>query len=271
MVLMLNSGKMKLITVYNAQGEETDTVSLPPIFNAPVRKDLIKRAFLAEFTAGLQPKGRDPMAGKRTPAKSLGVGRGLARVPRIPGTSRGALVNSTVGGRLAHPPRVEKKIVEEINKKEKTLATVSALAATSIIELVKARGHVFDREEVPVVLDASVLNEIKKTSEARELLGKLGLTPDIERAKEKTRIRAGKGKMRGRRYITPKSILFVVDSSDTAFAKAVRNLPGVDVAVPERVSVLELAPGGLPGRLTVYTTTALDKLYKRFEGKLVII
>lgn len=39
------------------------------------------------MTARLQPKGTDPMAGKRTTAVSFGVGGlGLARVPRVKGS-----------------------------------------------------------------------------------------------------------------------------------------------------------------------------------------
>ncbi len=271
MLLLVPKSWLLEAEVLDVNGEVCGKVKLPPIFAYPVRKDLIRRAFLAEFTAGLQPQGRDPLAGKRTSARSFGVGRGMARIPRIKETGRGALVNSTVGGRRAHPPRVDKVIVEEINKKEKILATISAIAATAIKEFVLERGHVFERENLPIVIDSSVLNEIKKAREARVFLDKIGVYKDVLRAKERTRIRAGKGKMRGRRYITPRSVLFVIEDHKSPLALSVRNFPGVDIATPDKVSVLELAPGGVPGRLTVYTNKALELLWERFKNKVRVV
>ncbi|AEM39517.1 50S ribosomal protein L4P [Pyrolobus fumarii 1A] len=256
------------VPIYDVNGEKVDEVKLPKVFGLPIRKDLIRRAFHSEFTARLQPKGRDPMAGKRTSARSFGVGLGIARVPRIPGTGRAAFIPSAVGGRLAFPPTPLKKLHEEINKKEKKLATASALAATAVIEMVRQRGHVFSAPAVPVVVVDEVEEKIRSTREARALLEKLGLWPDIVRAQEKTRQRAGKGKMRGRRYVTPKSVLFVLSSHTSPFAKAVANLPGVDVATPSYVNVLLLAPGGHPGRLMLVTRSALEALGKRFEADL---
>ena len=254
-----------VVPVYNAAGEKVEDIILPKVFSLYVRKDLIKRVFLSEFTARLQPKGRDPMAGRRTSAVSLGPGHGVARVPRIKGTLRAALVNMARGGRAAHPPRVEKRLHEEVNKREKLLGTMSALAATSIVEMVRERGHVFTAEKLPVIVDSEVIEAVDTVKKARELLSKLGVYEDIVRAKERTRWRAGKGKMRGRRYITPKSILFIVEDRDSPFARAVRGFPGVDIAEPSFVNVLQLAPGGVPGRLTVITTGALKGLEERFK------
>ncbi len=253
------------VPIFGPQGEDAGQVVLPDVFRVPVRKDLIRRAFYSELTARLQPKGRDPMAGKRTSARSLGAHHGVSRVPRIRGSMRAALVNMTRGGRLAHPPRVEKKIHEEINALEKKLATMSALAATSIPELVKARGHKFNAKYLPIVLDSSVLEAISKASDARSLLEKVGVYDDIVRAYNGKRWRAGKGKRRGRRYKVPVSVLFIVEDPYSPFAKAVKGFPGVDVATPELVNVLQLAPGGVPGRLTVITTRALDGLKARFR------
>lgn len=271
MVLLIKADKRTVVPVFGVNGERVGEAVLPAVFNTPVRKDLIRRAFLAEFTASLQPKGRDVMAGKRTSAESLGADHGLARVPRQKGTVRARLANMTVGGRLAHPPRVEKTIAERINKNERVLATASAIAATAIIDMVKKRGHRFNAESLPIVIDSSIAKEIAKTRDAKNLLKSLGLLDDVERAKNSIRIRAGKGKRRGRRYVEAKSILFVLDDHRSPLARALKGLPGVSVSTPQTVSVLELAPGGVPGRLTVYTNTALSKLQERFNGKLLFV
>ncbi len=257
-----------IVPVYNARGEKVEDILLPKFFSLYVRKDLIRRVFFSEFTARLQPKGRDPMAGRRTSAVSLGPGYGVARVPRIKGTMRAALVNMARGGRAAHPPRVEKRLHEEVNKKERLLGTMSALAATSMPEMVRARGHVFSAEKLPVIVDSEVLNAVTTVKEAKELLQKLGLYEDIVRAKERRRWKAGKGKMRGRRYVMPKSVLFIVEDHESGFARSVKGLPGVDVVEPGLVSVLQLAPGGEPGRLTLITTGALKALEERFKVEL---
>jgi large subunit ribosomal protein L4e len=266
MTMFLLAEEPPTVPVLNIEGARVGEVRLPKVFGLPVRIDLIRRAFLSEFTARLQPKGRDPLAGKRTTARSFGVGLGIARVPRIPGLGRAAFINSAVGGHLAHPPRVEKRIHEEINRKEKKLATASALAATARKEFVVKRGHKFTADHVPVIIEGSIETAISRAKDAKLLLEKIGVWDDIVRAQERTRIRAGKGKRRGRRYITPRSILFIVTNHNSPFAKAVAGFPGVDIAEPWSVNVLQLAPGGVPGRLTVIVEPALEELARRFDS-----
>ena len=253
------------VPVYASDGSQVGSITLPDVFRFPVRVDLIRRVFLSEFTARLQPKGRDPMAGKRTTAESLGIGYGVARVPRVKGSRRAAFIHSARGGMAAFPPRVDARIWERVNRKERILGTMSALSATSIADLVRSRGHRFSAPAVPVIVESQVLASISKTRDSVELLGKLGLYEDVERAREGTRWRAGRGKMRGRRYKEPKSILFILEDVSSPFVRSVRNLPGVDVVLPSIVSVLHLAPGAHPGRLTLITTGALKALEERFK------
>jgi|YelNatPaOPRAMG01_1025707.scaffolds.fasta_scaffold17831_6 large subunit ribosomal protein L4e len=256
---------MKLVAyLYDVNGEKVSELELPELFYYPIRKDIINRAFLSAFTAMLQPKGRDPLAGKRTTAKYWGVGYGLARVPRLPnGTAR--FVVSTRKGHIAFPPRPDRRIHEEVNKNERVIALISALAATSRVDLVRERGHVFTVDKLPVIIVDDAENQYSKTREVKEFLEKIGVWSDIERSYRRIRIRAGRGKMRGRRYIEPRSVLFVLSSYDKPFAKAVRNLPGVDVATPSNLSILHLAPGGVPGRLMVISRSALNEVIDKYK------
>ncbi len=82
---------------------------------------------------------------------------------------------------------------------------------------------------------------------------------DVERAKSGTHIRAGRGTMRGRRYKSPKSLLIIVKDTEKA-ARGFGNLTGVDVTTPNRLNCELLAPGGMPGRLTVISEGALEQL-----------
>ncbi len=99
-------------------------------------------------------------------------------------------------------------------------------------------------------------------ADLKKALMSLGLWDDIERVAERIRVRSGKGKMRGRRYKEGKSLLIVASTVDAPpVIKVARNLPGVDVVPPVRnLSVLYLAPGGVPGRLTVWTLSAIEEL-----------
>ncbi len=254
------------VNVYNLEGKPVKKIKLPEIFNTPVREDIIRRAFLSALTARIQPQGRDPLAGKRTTAESWGVGYGMARVPRVKGSTRAARVPQAVGGRKAHPPTTMKKIHERINKKERRLALASAIAATAVKYFVEKRGHdISSVPQIPLIV-TNDLEKLSKTSEVKEFFIKLGLWPDIIRAKEGIKIRAGKGKMRGRRYKKPKSVLIVV-GEDKGIVKAARNFPGVDVVTADKLNVELLAPGGHPGRLTVYTVSALEKIQELWGAR----
>ncbi|BAZ98079.1 MULTISPECIES: 50S ribosomal protein L4 [Methanothermobacter] len=252
------------IKVYSLEGEAIDEMELPEIFNEEFRPDVIKRAVLSAQTARVQPWGPDPMAGKRTSAQSYGAGRGVAMVPRIKNGSRAAFVPQAVGGRRAHPPRPQKNYHERINRKERRLAIRSAVAATARKDLVEARGHRIENvPQLPLVVDDE-LSMIKRTADTREVFRKLGIMDDIVRAKEGKKIRAGKGKMRGRKYRTPRGPLIVV-GDDKGITRGARNHPGVDVVRVENLNAELLAPGTHPGRLTVFTRSAIEKLDELFQ------
>ncbi|HII46974.1 50S ribosomal protein L4 [Pyrobaculum aerophilum] len=250
------------LKVYGIDGAYVADIEAPLHFLEPIRPDLIRRAYLSALSARFQPKGVYEGAGKEHSCESFGVGLGIARIPRYKGSlwPRGCFAPNTRGGRRAHPPKVEKKLHEEINKKEKKLAIRSAIAATAYRSWVAARGHVVEKvPSLPVVVvgDAEKINRAK---EAKKLFEALGLWPDVERAAEGVKIRAGKGKMRGRRYKEPKSVLVVVSDLNAPLIAAVRNFPGVDVVAVNNLNILVLAPGGVPGRLTLWTAPAVEKL-----------
>nr|AOZ56154.1 ribosomal protein L4 [uncultured korarchaeote] len=255
--------------IYNLDGEIIGKIELPSVFNRPVRLDLIRRAYLSTLTSSRQPKGTDPNAGKRTSARSWGVGRGLARVPRIrgehhPTVGRGAFAPGTVGGRTAHPPRTDKRLEEKINKKEKRLAMMSAISATADKEIVRSRGHRIPGEfETPLIISKEI-ESLSKTNQVKKLLDKLGLSEELKRCKDRWgKIRAGRGKMRGRKRQRAKGPLIIV-SKDDGIVKAARNIPGVDVKLVDLLSVKDLCPGGVPGRLTIWSETAIREIGDRF-------
>lgn len=250
--------------VYSLEGEVTGEIELPKIFEETYRPDIIKRAVISSQTARVQPWGTDPMAGKRTSAVSLGSGRGAAMVPRIKNGSRAAFIPQAIGGRRAHPPRAQKNHHERINKKERRFAIRSAVAATMSEELVAKRGHKVDNvPQLPLIVEDDFAS-IKKTKDTRDVFKKLGIMDDISRAKSGKKIRSGKGKMRGRKYRKPKGPLLVV-AEDKGIGLGARNHPGVDVVCVDKLNAELLAPGTQPGRLTVFTKSAVEKLGDLFQ------
>ena len=249
--------------VIGLDGKSEKKADLPEVFESPMRSDLVKRAFWLSKSHSFQPKGRDPLAGERTTAEthSPPTGTGQSRIPRVKGdrypkSGMAAGVASVVKGRLPHPPRSEKVIHLKINKKERRLATRSAIAFTSDADSVRKRGHKLTKVDVPLVVSDD-LESLAKTSELVEFLEKAGLGEELKRLYGGIRRNSGKGRLRGRVYSERVGPLIVV-TNDRGVGAAAASVPGVDVARVEDLSVLHLAPGGVPGRLTLWTESSLE-------------
>jgi len=252
--------------IFDLNGKAVDKVKVPKVFKTPLRPDVIKRAVIALQSRGFQPQGRDPLAGKRRSVESLGAGHGISRFPRLrAGGQRSTFAVGTVGGRAAYPPVAEKRIVKRIPRKERLLAIRSALAATASKETVTTRGHIAeDVRDFPLVV-VDDIQDLKKTSDVEKAFIKLGVWPDIYRVKESQKERAGRGKTRGRRMKHAVGPLLVI-SENKGVAQAARNLLGVDVSTVNNLNAELLAPGTHPGRLTVWTKSAFEKLDEIFVG-----
>jgi large subunit ribosomal protein L4e len=272
----------KLTARFDVAVSDGSKVTLPEVFGTEVRVDLVKLAVASSRANRRQAYGsrahggkRKPMAGMKHSVEWWGKGRGVSRIMRRTGQRRGAQNPHTLGGRRAHGPKVEKDWSRKLNQKERRAARNSALAATVSMDTVSARGHRFDDEveHLPIVLgnysevvdgktteyDIESFNHGSATRKAAAIFDQLGLGPDLERARNGRKIRAGKATMRGRVHKTPKSVLLVVKEK-AGLAQAVRNLPGVDVVAAKDLCAEDLAPGGDLGRLTVFTQSALEAM-----------
>ncbi|HDD59889.1 MAG: 50S ribosomal protein L4 [Thermoplasmata archaeon] len=252
----VSPGAGEKVNVYDLQGKVVGEIELPPVFQTPFRPDVIHRAVVAAQANRRQPYGPSKKAGMRHAVSTWGKGRGVARVQRLTQGRRAAESPNNVGGRRAHPPKPEKDWTKKVNRKERLLAIRSALAATKDPELVRARGHRVPEDRTLPVVVVDEFQSIKKTSEVMKVLRNLGLEDDVIRAKEGRHIRAGKGKRRGRKYRQPKSLLMIVPE-DSDVLRSGRNLPGVHVVTPRTLNAEYLAPGGVAGRLTLITQSAL--------------
>ncbi|MDO9325497.1 MAG: 50S ribosomal protein L4 [Methanomicrobiales archaeon] len=244
--------------VKTIEGGVVKDIELPALFSEAYRPDLIKKAVMALQSTRRQPHGTNPFAGICSSAVGWGSGRGSSHVPRIKNGSRAAKVPQAKGGREAHPPKVAKVLIKEINQKEKQKAFRSAVAASICEELIRGRGHVF-AGAAPFVLEDK-FETLDKTADVITALTTAGLYGDVERSKDSKKVKAGRGKMRGRRFKQRKSLLIVTSGTPL---RAARNLSGVDVVTVDQLNVEHLAPGMLAGRLTVWTESALVRLEGR--------
>jgi large subunit ribosomal protein L4e len=107
---------------------------------------------------------------------------------------------------------------------------------------------------------------IAKTSAAVKLLHAVGAGPDTEKVKQSRKVRAGKGKMRGRRYRQRRGplVVFAPEEDGKELALAFRNLPGVETCSVHALNLLQLAPGGHLGRFIVWTSAAFSALSKLY-------
>lgn len=122
--------------------------------------------------------------------------------------------------------------------------------------------------EVPLVIDSAAFDgaAAAKTAAALGLLKAVGAGADLDKVKGSKKLRAGKGKLRGRRHRQRRGPLVIydpeVDGKD--LVKGFRNIPGVETSSVYSLNLLQLAPGGHLGRFVVWSSAAfkaLDKVY----------
>jgi len=122
--------------------------------------------------------------------------------------------------------------------------------------------------EVPLVIDSKAFEgaAIAKTSAALKLLSAIGAGADVAKVRASRKLRAGKGKMRGRRFRQRRGplVIYNPETDGKELVHAFRNIPGVETSTVFAMNLLQLAPGGHLGRFIVWTSSAfaaLDRVY----------
>lgn len=106
------------------------------------------------------------------------------------------------------------------------------------------------------------IQKYEKTKEAMAFLKAIAAIDDINRVNDSREIRAGRGKMRNRRYIARRGPMLVLPNSKGT--RAFRNIFGLDIANVGALNLLHLAPGGHVGRFLIWTKSAFEQLDKIF-------
>ena len=255
--------------ILDKTGKDKGSIELPSNFSSEIRKDILAKVFEAQKEK--QPMGSKYGAGAQYSASGISrkrrhvwkttYGKGISRVPRKIMSRHGASFNwvgatvtSARGGRRAHPPKSEENQFKKVNKKELIVAMDSAFAGTiDKISLEKKYGVSIDNA---VVFDKTVLE--LKTKEFISLLKKVfgEVFPKILKHKN---VRAGKGKLRGRKYKSNAGLLFVISSKEKMKRK------GITVKKVNELKIKDLSPNGEPGRFTAYSENAIKEIGEIFK------
>ncbi|KAL4449342.1 hypothetical protein ABPG74_015724 [Tetrahymena malaccensis] len=264
------------IHVHDAKEANKQTatkLTLPAVFTAPIRTDIVHKVFTdlnknRKQASGVKISTRGT-AGMGHSAESWGTGRAVARIPRVGGSGthrsgQAAFGNQCRKGRMFAPLKTYRRVHRRVNVNQKRHAVAAALAASALVPLVFARGHrISNVQELPYVFDDSV-ESYEKTKQAVAFLKRVGAYDDVLRVAETKAIRAGQGKLRNRRYKLRRGPLVVYGNEKATLTRALRNIPGVDVCNVNRLNLLQLAPGGHVGRFIIWTESAFKKLNEIF-------
>ncbi len=264
------------IHILNLEGKKKSEIETN-IFDTEIREDILQRAIEQEkqrhpyapfYLAGKQAAAAGKTKHGRRQWKSA-AGRGISRVPRKVFFRRGsqfvwqaAGIPSAVGGFRAHPPKIKSIIKKiKINKKEKQKAFCSALALTTYVDKVKQRYKSLQdkniKAELPIVVDNKILD--LKTKDFLIAL-KTILKDFYSVSLVNKKIRAGKGKTRGRKYKKYGGLLLIIGN------KQEKKVNKIDVKKANSLKISDLVSVN-GSRIVIYTEQAIKDLENKLGGR----
>ncbi|MCK4996977.1 50S ribosomal protein L4 [Candidatus Pacearchaeota archaeon] len=257
--------------LFDKAGKEKGTVDLPKSFTARIREDILSKVFQAQLGLYRQAYGAMEGAGAQYSASGISkkkrhdwkatYGKGISRVPRKVMSRHGAsfnwigaTVSNTRGGRRPHAPRSAKVLLKKTNKKELAMAFNSAIAGTVDAKSLAKKYN--KKVESGLVFESDIL-EVKTKDFIATM--KVVFGDAFSTVLKNKQIRAGIGKMRGRKYKSNAGLLFVLGNEESMKRK------GITVVNVCDLTIKDLSPNGEPGRLVCYTENAIKDMGERFK------
>jgi len=259
--------KINVLSVDGKAGKEIATA----LFDAPLREDIVQK--IAEMQKEKQPYAPFWLAGNQTSASGnvkhnrhvwkTDRGKGLGRFPKKRMADKGerftwvaAVIPGVRGGRRAHPPKIEKRELK-VNRKELALALSSAIAMTASPEMIKKKYSSVEKIDIklPLIVEGKIMGmKAKNLFEGMEkMLGK-----ELFQIAVKHKVqRAGKGKLRNRRYKSNSGMLIVTGKDEKMKAS------GFDIVNAKELKVKDLFANG--ARLTMFTEAAVKELEEKIK------
>lgn len=252
--------------VYALDGTKKKEISLPEVFERTIREDLVWKAARIELSP--QPYGIYKEAGRRHSASGIishkrhdwkgQYGRGIARTPRKILWRRGtqfnwvgAEVSNTRGGRTVHGPKPDMGYLK-MNKNEMKIALASAVAATAQEKFVKKHYASLNKVNfaLPLVLD---LDSKKISTKMIKGFASKILGSSVKIAEMHHDVRAGAGKLRGRRYKQSAGMLIVTGQGENIKTSSFDSVEFKDLKVSDLYPL---------GRLVAFSEKALEEAKK---------
>lgn len=214
------------VKVYNQSGKEAGEMELPEVFALPWNADLVHQVVTGQM-ANRRPvvahaKGRSEVrGGGRKPWRQKGTGR-----------ARHGSIRSPIwkGGGVTHGPTKERNFKKKINKKMAARALAMVLSA-------KVRDREF------VVMDQLSISQ-PKTKEA------LAVLRNLAKIKSYADILGSR----------PRALVLIPNDS-RELKRAFRNLPAVEIEIPENVTALD----AMNRKYIVAPKAAVETLMKRLS------
>jgi len=265
--------KVQIIDINGIKAREIAT----GIFESEIRSDIVQKLIEIERFDEKQPYAPFTWAGMNTSASGnvkhnrhvwkTDRGRGTSRYPKKRMSDKGshfvwvaAIIPGVRGGRRAHPPKIPRTEIK-INKKEKLLALKSALAMVASLDQLKKKYSTLNSMDTklkfPLVIDSKLLS--LKSKGFFEALNKIFGKELFNLAVQEKTVRAGRGKMRGRKYKQNAGMLLVIGNKEKM------KISGIDVVNVKEMKLRQLAENG--ARITMFTEEAVKDIENKLAGR----
>jgi len=267
---------MAKLQIIDANGNKSKEISTE-IFSSEIRPDIVQKIAEIERFSEKQPNAPYLWSGMQTSASGnvkhnrhvwkTDRGRGTSRYPKKRMSDKGshfvwvaAAIPGVRGGRRAHPPKVL-RADSKINKKEMLFALKAALAMSASAEEIKKKysslGNAELKIKLPIIVDSKITN--LKAKQFFSFLEKaLGENLSQIAVPQKS-IRAGAGKMRGRKYKQNAGMIIVFGNKENA------KISGVASVKAGNLKIRDLVENG--ARLAMFTEEAVKDLENKLAGK----
>jgi large subunit ribosomal protein L4e len=263
---------MAKLQVLDINGNKAKEIT-SEIFDGDIRQDVIQK--IVEAEKEMQPYAPFYKAGMQTSASGnvhhnrhvwkTDRGKGMSRYPKKRMSDKGerfvwvaAAIPGVRKGRRAHPPKILRAELK-INQKEMQLGFLSALALISSVEMVKIKYDGLKSKEIkvklPLIVDAKMLS--LKTAEFFSSLKKIIGEDLFDIAIQESSIRAGRGKMRNRKYKKNAGLLLVTANNESI------KISGIDVKKVKDIKIADFASNG--ARLVMFTENSIKDLENKIK------
>lgn len=256
----MNENNLISLPSFSIVGKKIDEIQINT--TATIKRETLLKVYNGYRLNKKQIHGSSLRGGLRHKVDAAKKGSGRARVQRMH-SGKASESPNVVSGRRSHPPKTDKNLKKKLNKKEIFKSMQGCILSLLNLKEFKKKELLLV-QQTPIILQDNFL-DLTSRSEIENTFTKFGFMDIISAANKK--IRAGKGKMRNRRYKKNKFISFVFPKKigeDYQLKKMIRNYPGIVCLEEEKLCILDFMKSGLGGRLFVFFHSSFKRILKKY-------